>query len=297
MRAIGPITIAVVTGLLLGGCDTLGGGRQQWQNAVFDTNQRVRNLDKNLGASVAKLNETAADLSARVDAGDQNMRRLQSVAEENQVKLDQLQNRLDQLTATIYRQFNLSQPGGLGETAAPMAPMGEGVGEPIVLPPVEEPSPGQPTEAPPAGVAQPTPAPTSQDALGTEAGAPSPVTDYNRAQRSFVERNYDVALQQFSEYLQRYPDTSDSDNAQFWKAECYFRLEKYEEAIAEFTALRTRYTKSPKAPLAMHNQAAAHLRLGQIEDAKKLLQELVDQYPMEPAAVRAKEKLKQLQGN
>src|SRR3990170_2635421 len=82
---------------LLAGCATTG-GRNQVEDTVYSTYRVVKNLDQNLGASVTKLNETAADLSARVNESDRQVAKLQAMTEENQVKLDRLQAKLDKLT-------------------------------------------------------------------------------------------------------------------------------------------------------------------------------------------------------
>ena len=107
------------------GCGTLG-GQSQFQRAVYSTHNAVQKLDKDLGASVTKLNETTAELNARIEASDVQMRGMQSRAEENQVKLTALQTKLDQLTATLYQHLNLSPPDASGKSSV-APPMGVNV--------------------------------------------------------------------------------------------------------------------------------------------------------------------------
>ena len=119
------------------GCETLG-GQSQFERAIYSTHNAVQKLDKDLGASVAKLNETTAELNARIEASDVQMRSMQSRAEENQVKLTVLQTKLDQLTATLYQHLNLAPPDAAKKSSAAPA-MGVSVKKEdvAVLPPSE----------------------------------------------------------------------------------------------------------------------------------------------------------------
>ena len=58
--------------LLASGCASTGGG-SHFENTVYDTNRLVRNLDSGLSGSVEKLNETSAELIARVNESDQQI--------------------------------------------------------------------------------------------------------------------------------------------------------------------------------------------------------------------------------
>jgi len=95
--------------LCLTGCGTLGSD-DQVSSMIYDSHRRIVNLDQSLDGSIKKLNETSAELSARVDASDQQIRTLQSTVEENQVKLDKMQRTIENLSATLYRWLNLSPP-------------------------------------------------------------------------------------------------------------------------------------------------------------------------------------------
>ena len=129
--------------------------------------------------------------------------------------------------------------------------------------------------------------------LGGMAGDPE--ADYEQAQRSYANEDYELALQQFDAYLQRYPGTDLCANAQFWKGYSYFKLAKYQEAIAEFDKLRANYPASTKVPFGMHIQAMALKELGQRGRAVALLKEVVENYPMTPAADSSRTELETLQ--
>ncbi|MBI4556145.1 MAG: tetratricopeptide repeat protein [Candidatus Hydrogenedentes bacterium] len=282
------------------GCGTLSGGsRDQTQSAIFDTQRRVASLEKNL----TKFNETAATLSTRVDETDRQNLELKGLMEENQVRLDTMGKKVDQLTSTIYRQLNLSPPVESSLSVGP-SPGGVEVGTPKIQPPKESPGEGtsvaetekqmEATALESSGVA------TVQASPGTSATGPAgtAATVYQRAIKAVRERRYEEAYTLFDEYLQRYPKAEEAANAQFWKADSLRCLGRDEEAVEEYEKLRANYSSSVKVPIAMANEATiCHNKLGQTERAIKLLEEVVTNYPMAPAAEKAKNMLKTLRGS
>lgn len=281
-KTIGLVATVV---LLSAGCVTPS-QTQQMNNTANATYRIVRDLQKDIGGSVTQLNETTAKLIARVDETDVQTRKLQSVVEENQVKLDAIKKRLDELANVLYRQFNLTPPTtGTGPRVdvkvepTPAAPTGAAA-EPVSQRQASEPSVAE----------ESVPAPQEQ-AAGTA------VTAYQRAQEAFGTEDYQRALTLFDEYLRRYPSTDYTNKAQFYKAECLLKLNQYGPAVAEFEKLRANYPKSTMAPVSMYNQAYAHLMLKENGRAIELLKEIVDEYPMTAVAERAKKKLQELEQN
>lgn len=288
---------AVVCGLVLAvglvGCETVpSGGSAQLRNTVYATHKLTQNLDRNLARSLERLNETSAELVARLESSDVTTRTVLSVAEENQVKLETLQRRLDELTVTLYRHLNLSPPvavapvsPGPRASATPSSPPSGVVnvesGNIVVQPPVEN----------LAGETVPAQPPTPAQTVSPEDAD----SHYRRAQQLYASEEYALARQQFNSYLTLFPNTKYAANAQYWRAHCYFKTGDYEECILEFETLRTNYPTSGKVPIAMHNQAVAYSRLGQNERAKDLFEKLIREYPDDVATEGARVKLRQLQ--
>ena len=279
-----------VVGGLVSSCASLRMGvTKEVEGALYDTNSRVRNLDKGLDGAVQKLIETTAQLSARLDQTDQEARRLSTLVEDNAVKLDLLAQQLGEFKTTYYRQ------SGLTVSPSPsMAPPGSfesGVGGVVI--------------EGPGGSAPPPPASGGDLRAAVDTGLAAVVTDvvplqdpevqYRQAQRSFAKDDFSAALTQFSDFLVSHPGSKQCANAQFWKAMCHLQMAKNREAIEEFQALRDMYSDDQKVPLAIHNQAVAHSRLGEREEAVRLFQEVIDQYPVSPAADQSKLDLQKLQ--
>jgi len=295
MKTINRTTTALSTFLaifMLTGC-AMTGASDQLETTVIDTHRRIVRLDNNLEDSVEKLNTTTAELIARLNETDTQMRRLTSLVEENQVKLDRLLSDLNELKATVYRQWNLT--GGAGY-APPVDSVDSRPGEVVIE------RPGTPTVTPPpqqpARTIPPDDAAAADEpATPTPSGYGDPAVQYQQAQRSYANEEYAQALQQFEAFLTRYPDSEFSANAQFWKAKCLLNLGRYQDSISEFEKVPARFPQSTKVPFALHNQAVAHSRLGQADAAIALLEKVIDQYPVSPAADQAISDLQTLKGN
>ena len=276
-----------VSSVLLAGCVTAA--NDPVADSVYTTHRIVRNIERDLAPRVSQLNETSADLLARVEESDTQVRRLQTVVEENQVKLDSLQARLDEIAQVLYRYLNVAPPSG--SFVSPSIAGGvDVVGEPEILPPgdLTEPS-ATLTPSTPSGPA-PSPPPVVPPVATSNA-----VADYNEALRSLNSTDYEKALEQFGRFVEQYPNNDYTHRAQFWKGECHFRLKQYNQAITEYERLRADFPHSPKCPTSMYQQAVAHSRLEQRDKMVTLLTELVEKYPADdPAVERARTALSKM---
>lgn len=283
---------AVMAGLLVllaAGCASTGGN--QVENTVYD----IHRIVKGQNDSVAKLNQTAADLTTRLNDSDQQARALESMLEENRVKLEGLQRTVDNLAATLHRSLNLSPPTA-GASAYPGS--GEaGLGGPVTVTP---PPAGAVTAPPPAISPITTPPPATATAPANSplpAASGSPEADYKRAQESYKNGDFAGASQQYDAFLQRYPNHELCAPAQFWKGYALFNMGRFEESVAELGKVRTKYPDSDRVSYAMYIEAMAHKGLGQTARADALLKEIVEKFPNTPAWEKAKGELSKSGGN
>lgn len=140
-------------------------------------------------------------------------------------------------------------------------------------------------------------------AMGTTPAAPAqaagaqpsePAQLYNSAYEDYMRGNYDLAIQGFSEYLRRYPETELADNALYWIGECNYSKKDYDKAIDTFTQLLNTYKTSDKAAAALLKKGFAYLEKGDKSQAVINLQYVVFEYPASPEATLAKERLAKL---
>jgi tol-pal system protein YbgF len=270
-------------------------------NTVYATHRIVRGLEQNLGESVSRLNETAAGLEVRVQQTEGQNLRLQGMIEENQIKLDRLQARLDEFSTAVYKALNLTPPTRSGFSAGPdrnvyvpddavrITDPGAGTSTPArVSAPPRQPVAARPT-APTTPPSQPLP-PTAPVSQGADA-----MTDYQGAQRFFIDQEFTQALAAYEAYLTRYPNSKFTSNAQFWKAECLLKLERYSEAASEYDVLRAQFADSDKVPASYYRQALCYIRLGQRQQAVGALETVIREYPATAAATQSEDLLRRMQ--
>jgi tol-pal system protein YbgF len=115
---------------------------------------------------------------------------------------------------------------------------------------------------------------------------------YRSAKQAFDQGDFEAARQQFQEFIKRYPNSKNADNAQFWIGEIYYREKWYEKAILEYQNVIEKYPKGNKAPAALLKQGLAFSNIGDTANSKLILQELGRKYPNSNEAKVAAEKLK-----
>jgi tol-pal system protein YbgF len=262
----------------------------QVETLLYDTHQKVTNLNNSLDGAVKKLNDTTTELLERVNESENQTRQLRSMMEENQVKLDNLEQQLGQLTATVYQQFNLTSGTGYSPASPATAP-----GTSVVIEPPANSDSMDTVES--VEVVETV----EQDSTPVTVGGAAPAaahTAYQEAQKAWLAQDYNGALAKFSDFLVRYPSTDLSGNAQYWQGRCYLKLEQYDAAIASLEKVRLNYADNDsKVSQAMQSQAVALSRLGRNDEAERLLEEVIAKYPGTVVARQAQSDLDKLRGN
>jgi len=126
------------------------------------------------------------------------------------------------------------------------------------------------------------------------AGSPDPEELYNGAYSKLSEGDFKASREEFKKFLQLFPQTEYSDNAQFWIGESYYREKRYEEAIIEFEEVIKKYPQGNKVPDAQLKQAFSFIALDDTNSAKLLLGKIIKQYPDSDQAAIAQAKIKSL---
>jgi tol-pal system protein YbgF len=230
---------------------------------------------------VARLNSSVSEqtqqlLKSNADTGVK-LGELSTAIEQLQAKLEDTNRRLSQLSQQIaetqgdllrMRGGTSALPPGTPTGATPANPASPRIGEPSA-------NPGRPT-------------PT--DAVVRPAAGPSEL--YDTAYADYTKARYALAIQGFQEYLQAYPSTDLSDNAQYWIGESHYAQKKYTEAIADFDRLLKDWPKSDKAPAALLKKGYALLELGQKAEAVVQLQYVIHEHPASEEARLARARLK-----
>ncbi len=143
--------------------------------------------------------------------------------------------------------------------------------------------------APPAVAAVPGEA--EAPARAPAAPPPAPRELYSQAYADYARGNFDLAIQEYQQYLAAYPETDLSDNAQYWIGECLYSQQKYTEALAAWDELFRRYPGSDKLPDARYKKGAALERLGRRSQAMIEYRAVANRYPNSEAGRKAREKI------
>lgn len=126
--------------------------------------------------------------------------------------------------------------------------------------------------------------------------AKSPVQEaYDTAKKMFDDGDYEGARIQFENFINKYPDSDNVDNARFWIADSYYVEKWFEKAILEYQKVLEDYPKSNKLPAARLKQGYAFAELGEKANARLILKELLKKHPGTNEARYAQEKLKKLE--
>jgi len=130
--------------------------------------------------------------------------------------------------------------------------------------------------------------PSSKDAIKGKADKESV---YAAAYETFKEGKYENARTEFQNFLNQFPDTEYSDNAQFWIGESYYLEKKYEKAILDYEKVVKNYPQGDKVPYALLKQGFSFLELGDKSSARIILQQVIKDYPNTNHARIARAKL------
>lgn len=220
--------------------------------------QSTDNMNK-VNASVADLqkalNQQHTDSGARADQLSGQVSSLNDALDEMKAKLAQVSKKLDDMQAAQTNLPANAAPGQPGQVV-----------------------PGQPQGAP----QQP------------QTPALPPDVMYNNALRDYQSGKYDLATQEFQDYLKAYGTTDLAGNAQFYLAEIEYRQGNLEQAVSDYDKVLEQYPGGNKTPAAQLKKGFALLDLGRTNEGAKELQSLVVRYPRSVEATQARDRLRRL---
>lgn len=117
---------------------------------------------------------------------------------------------------------------------------------------------------------------------------------YSYAKKLFDQGDLENARIQFENFISKYPNSQNADNARFWIADSYYAEKWYEKAILEYQKVLENYPNSNKNASARLKQGYAFAALGEKANARLILKELITRYPNSQEAKYAEAKLKNL---
>jgi len=111
---------------------------------------------------------------------------------------------------------------------------------------------------------------------------------YNSARQDYVSGKYELAVQEFAQYLKYYGNTSYAPNAQFYIAMVHFVQSDYETAVKEFDMVLEKYPDNNKTAEALLYKGRALVKMpGHKTEGANEFMELIRRYPKTDQAVQA----------
>lgn len=118
--------------------------------------------------------------------------------------------------------------------------------------------------------------------------------NYQAAFELLKQGRYKEASTALTQFMVAFPDSTLSDNAQYWLAETHYVSQAYDKALPAFTLVVDKYPKSRKIPDALLKIGYCNYELKRFDAARKALQTVVASYPETTAARLAGQRLERL---
>ena len=248
-------------------------------------------------SAVAQMDDRQAmmDLVIQIQQLQDEVRTLRGMLEDQNVQLESLSNRQrDQ-----YLDLDQRITGLRGSAPAPMVsndfPATTGTATaaattqpavradvPEVRPPLDEPSSVTPIATPDTQAREFAASPEAEKAA------------YDQGFLSLKNLKYADAAEQFTAFVNQYPNSEYADNAQYWLGESYYVTRNYDIALEAFQKLLSNYPDSPKIPDALLKIGYTHYELKQWDQARAALVQVEEQYPDTTLARLASSRLRSM---
>ena len=263
-------------------------GQQNLQTEITQSSAVQRTLIEQsldsvnkLNASMSAVQKTSQDLAAasgaRLDTMGTQVQGLSDNVADLQARMGKLDQKLTDIQNTLQNvDSKLASPSGGG--APPPSTMNAPMNAPM-----NGPSGGNVPTIPPGGPAS--------SAMGPPASAD---VLYSNALRDINGKHYELATQEFQDYLKFYSETDLASNAQFYLGEIAFMQNQYQNALDAYNKVIENYPKSFKTASARMRKGFCLAELGQKASAVRELRNVVRLYPGTDEARRAAAKLKEM---
>ncbi len=155
-----------------------------------------------------------------------------------------------------------------------------------------------PPPPPPGATTDPSaPATTQQSAVPLPSGPPAGLsadTLYSNGYRDYSTAKYDLALQEFNDYLKYFSTTLFAANAQYYIGDISYKKNDFPAALRAFDAVLERFPDGNKTPDAHYMKALSLLKLDRNDAAATEFRDIVKRYPDTDLAAKARARLKEM---
>jgi tol-pal system protein YbgF len=262
-------------------------GQQDLRSAVDTNNASLKTLVQQQVDSVNRLNvqmdslqkavqEVQATSGSRIDTMAQQTQGLSDNLQDVQARVGKLsqqltdmQNLLQSIDGKVSGGAPAVSPGGMNPGGANP---GNGAGM----------SPAAASQMPSGGGSMTAMPPISADTL------------YQNALRDYNTGKYDLAHQEFSDYIRNFPTNDLASNAQFYLGEIAYAQGDYKDAIPAYDTVLTNFPHSFKLADSLLKKGMAEQELGLKSSAIRDFRDVLRRFPGSDASRRAQAKLHEM---
>lgn len=242
----------------------------------------VNNLNSQMGSLQKSVQEVQANTGSRIDTMTTQTQGVSDNLQDVQARVAKMAQQLSDMQG-LLQSIDAKVSGGASPTGTPATgtPLPNGAANPA---------------APGSSQNNAMPGPTSNSASSNAPGmAPiSADTLYQNALRDFTGGNYDLSRQEFSDYIQHFPDNDLAGNAQFYLGELDYAQGNFKGAIAGYNSVLQNYPRSFKLAASLLKRAYAELELGLKSTAIRDLREVERRFPGSDESRRAQARLHEI---
>ena len=143
-----------------------------------------------------------------------------------------------------------------------------------------------PESAPVTAVARES-APAASESTASE------LESYQAAYEFWLDDENDACVEHFGAFLQNFPNSNYTQDAHYWRADCYYRSGDLTAAVLSFNKVVADYAESTRAPDALYRMGEALLALGPSREcaAVRAFERVVAEYPASRRAEQAANQL------
>ena len=264
-----------------------------------------------LTGACASTSSSAPQVDTSRDLAEMKERilELQEQAAVTDVEMERLRAQLTALEALLAVEGRVAlseSPASPGPTPPPIRSLP--AASPTSQPAIEEsdlaPEPMTDTGVGGVGMASDSASPASPDPGPVETAPAATMQPVDPAAQALYDRGYTLYHQgkyldaeaSFQRFLQAYPLTELSDNAQFWIGESRFARGDTRGALAAFREVLQKFPEGNKVPDALIKEGDCLEKLGDRDGARDRYNEVKRRFPDSGAAVMAEDRLASLDG-
>jgi tol-pal system protein YbgF len=241
---------------------TVDGNNAAIRTLVQQSLDSVNRLSGQMSAVQKSVQEVQANTGSRIDTMTQQTQGLSDNLQDIQARVAKLSQQVTDMQ-NLLQSIDAKVSGGSTIGAPTPGPGGNSAGAP-----------------PPPSSAAPNTAPISADTL------------YQNGLRDLTSGKYDLARQEFSDYIQNFPSNDLAGNAEFYLGEIAYAQNDYKTAITSYDTVLANYPKSFKLAASLLKKASAEIELGMKASGIRDLREVERRFPGSDEARRAQAKLR-----